>query len=155
MSHDVWELIFVIVAALGLLLQAFILLALYLAVRPVITVGKEIMELAKQPLRDAGEIVASSKEPVREIWGNITQVSRTVRAQTMNVDAFVTDAIERARFQVVRIDQATSGILEKLADTADKTTRVIALPIREVAALGKGVRKGLDTLFSHRPNSYR
>jgi len=50
----------------------------------------------------------------------------------------------------VRVDQMVSDLVTKVETTADVVQRNVLAPIQEISAVVKGVRSGLEFLFSRR-----
>jgi hypothetical protein len=62
----------------------------------------------------------------------------------------VADLVDKTRFQVSRVDRMVSDLVQKVETTADVVQRNVLAPIYEVSAVVKGVRSGLEFLFSRR-----
>jgi GTPase len=73
-----------------------------------------------------------------------------LRDRTNQVDRVVAEVVERTRLQIIRVDQVVSDLIQKVESTAEAIQRQIIAPIREVSAVVKGVRTGLEFLFSRR-----
>ena len=60
------------------------------------------------------------------------------------------ELLEKSRSQIVRVDQMVSDLVEKVETTADSVQKGVLGPVNEVSAVVKGVRAGLEFLFSRR-----
>ena len=58
--------------------------------------------------------------------------------------------LDKSRSQIVRVDRMVSELVEKVETTADAVQKGVLGPIQEVSAVVKGVRSGLEFLFSRR-----
>jgi phosphoenolpyruvate synthase/pyruvate phosphate dikinase len=60
------------------------------------------------------------------------------------------ELLERSRLQMIRVDRMVSDVVEKVETTADAVQRGVLGPIQEISAVVKGVRSGLEFLFTRR-----
>ncbi len=60
------------------------------------------------------------------------------------------ELLEKSRSQIVRVDRMVSELVEKVETTADSVQKGVLGPIQEVSAVVKGVRSGLEFLFTRR-----
>jgi phosphoenolpyruvate synthase/pyruvate phosphate dikinase len=94
--------------------------------------------------------VSNAREPLRTITTNLAEISKMLRERTSDVDALVAEFVDKSRAQVVRVDQMVSDLVEKVETTSDAVQRGVLVPIQEVSAVVKGMRAGLEFLFSRR-----
>lgn len=154
MAHETVLTVFVIIAAVAIVVQALLLLGVYLAIRSIHREVQGVRADVKQRLdpltQSVTEILANSREPVRTITANLAEISQMLRDRTSHVDALVADLVDKSRLQIVRVDQMVSDLVQKVETTADVVQRNVLAPIHEVSALIKGLRSGLEFLFSRR-----
>ena len=60
------------------------------------------------------------------------------------------ELLDKSRSQIVRVDRMVSELVEKVETTADAVQKGVLGPIQEVSAVVKGVRSGLEFLFTRR-----
>lgn len=154
MAHDTVLMWFVIVAALAIVMQALVMLGIYRAISDIRHEVEGIRADVKQRLdpliQSVSEILANSREPVRTIAANLAEMSRILRDRTSHVDSLVEELLEKTRLQVIRVDQFLAEALRKVEVTTDAMQRSVLAPIQEFAAVIKGLRSGLEFLFSRR-----
>ena len=143
-----------ILVALAVLMQAGAMVGIWLAIRKIPGQIEGVRANVKQRLdpltQSVTEIVNNSREPLRTITANLAEISQMLRNRTSNVDALVAELVDKSRLQIVRVDQMVSELVTKVETTADAVQRGVLAPIQEVSALIKGVRSGLEFLFSRR-----
>ena len=143
-----------ILVALAFLMQAWALMGIWLAIRKIPGQIEGVRADVKQRLdpltQSVTEIVNNSREPLRTITSNLAEISQMLRNRTSNVDALLAELVEKSRLQIIRVDQMVSDLVTKVETTADAIQRGALAPIQEVSALIKGVRSGLEFLFSRR-----
>jgi hypothetical protein len=158
MQHDTLLTVFVIVAAVAIVMQMLVMAGIYFALRDLRRDLDGIQAATKQRLDVLSlrvtEFVSVSREPVRNIAANLADISRTLRERTTQLDGVLADFLERSRLQIIRIDQLVSGLVDKAESTAGAVESVVekkvVAPVQEVAAVIAGVRKGLEFLFARR-----
>src|SRR5690242_2692953 len=158
MVHETLLLIFIIIAAAGLVLQGLAMFGLYKVVErmqgDVSSLRAEVSSRI-HPLADSlVAIVADSRDPLRSITADLAEVARFLRERTGTVDAVIDDVLDRFRLQVIRVDQTITDVLEKVDRTTTAVQRNIIAPVSEASALVKGVQAGLDFFFSRRRETY-
>jgi hypothetical protein len=143
-----------ILVAIAVLMQAGAMLGIWLAIRKVPGQIQSVRSDIKQRLdplaQSALEIVNNSREPLRIIAVNLAEISRIVRDRTSTADEVAAELLDKSREQIVRVDRMVSELVEKVETTADSVQKGVLGPIQEVSAVVKGVRSGLEFLFSRR-----
>ncbi len=160
MDHDTLIAVFVVIAAIAIVIQAAILLGFYLIARRIHNQVSGICREAKQNMdrvvAAAMEIITSSRDPLKAVTANVVEMSRIVRERTGLLDEAVGDWTEKIRQHVQRIDQLVSTFIEQADHTASTFQRSILGPLQEVGAIFKGVQSGIDFFFSrHQPSTAR
>lgn len=154
MAHETLLTIFIIIAAAAIVLQAFSMFGLYMAIRRIqgevagirADVNRRIDPLAES----LTEIVANSRDPLRSITADLAELARVLRERTGSVDDVLDDLLDRFRLQVIRVDQTITDVLEKVDKTTSTVQRNIIAPVSEASAVLKGVQAGLDFFLSRR-----
>jgi hypothetical protein len=144
----------IILVAIAVLMQAGAMLGIWLAIRKVPGQIESVRSDVKQRLdpltQSALEIVNNSREPLRTISANLAEISTILRNRTTNADEVAAELLDKSRAQIVRVDRMVSELVEKVETTADAVQKGVLGPIQEVSAVVKGVRSGLEFLFSRR-----
>ena len=143
-----------ILVAIAVLMQAGAMLGIWLAVRKVpgqiegvrADVKQRIDPLAQSVL----EVVNNSREPLQTISKNLVEISTMLRNRTSNADQVAADLLDKSRTQIARVDNMVTDLVEKVETTADAVQKGVLVPVAEVSAVIKGVRSGLEFLFSRR-----
>jgi ABC-type transporter Mla subunit MlaD len=143
-----------ILVALAVLMQAGAMIGIWLAVRKIPGQVEAVRTDVKQrldPLAQAvTEIVSNAREPLRTITTNLADISKMLRERTTDVDGLVAELVDKSRAQVIRVDQMVSDLVKKVETTSEAVERGVLAPIQEVSAVIKGMRAGLEFLFSRR-----
>lgn len=159
MAHETLLTIFIIIAAVAIMLQAFAMLGLYIAIRRIqgeVTGIRADVSRRIDPLAQSlTEIVSNSQEPLRSITADLAEVARVLRERTGTVDEVLDDLLNRFRLQVIRVDQTITDVLERVDKTTATVQRNIIGPVSEASAILKGVQAGLDFFLSRRGQGRR
>jgi len=143
-----------VLVAIAVLMQAGAMLGIWLAIRKVPEQVEGVRSDVKQRLdpltQSALEIINNSREPLRTITANVAEISQILRDRTSTADQVAAELLEKSRSQIVRVDRMVSELVEKVETTAETVQKGVLAPIQEVSAVVKGVRSGLEFLFSRR-----
>ena len=143
-----------ILVAIAVLMQAGAMLGIWLAIRKVPgqieSVRSDVKNRIDPLAQSVLEIVNNSREPLQTISANLAEISTILRDRTSSADRVAADLLDRSRTQIVRVDRMVSELVEKVETTADAVQKGVLGPISEVSAVVKGVRSGLEFLFSRR-----
>jgi len=157
MAHETLLIAVLILVAVAVFMQALAMLGIRATVAKLPGQIENIRADVNQRLdpihRSVTEILTDTREPVHNITHNLAEISRILRERTGQVDLVVEDLVDKTRLQIVRVDQMVSDLVEKVENTSETVQRSFLLPIQEVTAVMKGVRAGLDLLFSRRRES--
>jgi len=144
--------LFVALTGIAVLLQAGVLLAMYLAMRKS---SQNLEELAADvktkvmpTIVQAQEMISELRPKVKTIVENLAETTTTLRSEVKRVDATVNDVIDRARLQVIRGDELLSRTLDRVEQTSDIVHKTVVSPVRQISGLVQGITVGLEFLFS-------
>jgi hypothetical protein len=144
------ELVFTIVTGLGVLMQAGVLLAMFLGLREthkkIHALTEKIEEHVLPLMHNSRGLMQDLTPQVKQIASNLVDVSNTLKTQTENVKTVVEDVTERTRKQTARADGMVTGALNTLAHAGAAVERGISAPLRQVSGVLNGLRAGIDTL---------
>jgi hypothetical protein len=143
--------IFVGVTAAAVVIQAGILVALYVAVRKSSSRMEELATEVKTkvlPTADTAQAMLVELRPkIDTIATNVSEATTVVRGQIERLDATVSDAVDRTRLQVIRADELLSRTMDRIEETTDVVHRTVVSPVRQLSGLVQGVTAGLEFLL--------
>ena len=159
--------LFIAVTAFAVLLQALIMVALYLAVRKSAARMEALATEVKSKALPTMETVQSTMETVQDILVelrpkidvmsvNFSESSTLVRNQLGRIDATLTDALDRTRLQVIRADELLNRTMDRVEETSDAVHKTVISPLRQVNGLLAAISTGVDVFLGqkrrHRKN---
>lgn len=146
--------LFILLTGIAVMLQAGVLLAMYLTMRKS---GERMEALASEiktkvlPAVEQGQEVLNELRPrLQVIAENLEETTTTLRSQVKRVDATVNDAVDRARLQVIRADELLSRTLDRVEQTSDMVHKTVISPVRQLSGLMQGITVALEFLLSRR-----
>jgi hypothetical protein len=146
--------VFIALTGAAVMLQAGVLLAMYLALRKsserMETLATEI-KVKAIPTMELVQLVLTEVHPkLQVIAENLEETTTLMRSQVQRVDATVTDVVDRARLQVIRADELLSRTLDRVEQTSDMVHNTVISPVRQVSGLMQGITAGIEFLLGNR-----
>lgn len=149
--------IFIAVTSAAVVLQAGILVAMYLAVRQTTArteaLANELRSKVLPTVEMAQSMLADLRPKVEGIVNNLSESSVMARNQMARLDATMSDLLDRARLQVIRADELVGHALDRVEETGDLVNKTVVSPVRQVSGLLQGLTAGLEFFFSGRRRS--
>jgi hypothetical protein len=146
--------IFVALTAVAILIQAGILVALYVAMRQTSArleaLASEFRSKALPTLETAQIMLTELRPQVNQIVGNLNQSTTLVKSQMARLEATVNDVIDRTRLQVIRADEMVSKTMDRVEETTDLVHNTVVSPIRQLTGLMHGLSVGLEFLVGQK-----
>lgn len=146
--------VFVALTGIAVLLQAGVLLAMYIAMRKSTQQFEQLTNDVKTKMMPtvelAQEMITALRPKVETIVDNMAETTTTLRSEVRRMDATVNDVIDRARLQVIRADELMSRTLDRVEQTSDIVHKTVVSPVRQISGLVQGITVGLEFLFASR-----
>jgi tetrahydromethanopterin S-methyltransferase subunit F len=146
--------VFIALTGAAVVLQALILLALYLAVRKsaarMETLAVEVKTKALPSLETVQTLLTDLRPKLELIAHNLMETSMTVRSQVERADATVNDVLDRGRLQIIRADELLSRTLDRVEETSEMVHKTVISPVRQLSGLMQGITAGVDFLLGSR-----
>jgi chromatin segregation and condensation protein Rec8/ScpA/Scc1 (kleisin family) len=146
--------IFIAVTSAAVVVQACVLLAMYLTMRKTSAKFEALAEEVRTKVLPTAEIAYSMlvelRPKVESLIADVSESTAMVRTQLGRLDATVSDVVDRARLQVIRADDMLSRTLDRVEQTTDMVHSSVISPIRHVAGMIQGLTAGLEYLVGGR-----
>jgi len=151
---ETWVAVFVIVAAVAIVLQATILVAMFFQMRRTMERMERFtsdLESRLSPILARVQILLEDTQPkISEMVADAAHVVYLARAQAQKLDRVFTEASDLLRWQLVRADRILTGALETVEDAGSKFSHNVWKPMQRVSAIVQGIKVGIDLLRSRR-----
>lgn len=146
------QLIFAGVAALALLLQAIVLLAIFFGIRKAIAALREDFEdlrTSVTPFVKEAHVVFKRVAPkIEETTADVAALTHTLRAQSEELKVASAEIIEKARRQADRVDLMTTDVLNAADRAGAFVNHAVTKPMRQLNGIVASIKAVVDTLRS-------
>lgn len=143
--------LFVAFTGAAVLLQALVLLAMYVALRKssqgMQALADDVKTKVMPTVVEAQQLLTLLRPKVEVIVDNLEETTTVMRAEIKRIDATVNDVVDRARLQVIRADELLSRTLDRVEQTSDMVHKTVVSPVRQLSGLMQGITVGLEFLF--------
>jgi methyl-accepting chemotaxis protein len=151
--------IFVAITSAAVVIQAGILVAMFLALRKTSSKVEGLAEDFRTKILPTAEIVhdmlSDFRPKLETTMSNVADTSTLLRAQIERLDATISDVMDRTRLQIIRADDLVTKTMDRVEDATDTVHRHVVSPIRKISGIIQGLTVGLDFLMGpkHRKSS--
>ncbi|HKC01295.1 MAG TPA: hypothetical protein VKD23_21100 [Terriglobales bacterium] len=146
--------IFIAVTTFAVVVQAGILVGLYLAVRNstarMEVLATEVKSKALPAMETVQSMLVELRPRIDVISSNLAESSDLMRNQLGRLDATVTDALDRARLQVIRADELLNRTMDKVEETSEVVHKTVISPLRQVSGLMAAISTGVDVFLGQK-----
>jgi len=143
-----WMPFFVIVTATAVVLQAIVLIALFLQLRRTAArVEETIADLNARitPILSRVQLMVEDTAPrIAGIIADASELTRMARSQAQKVDRILSETLERLRMQLIHVDQVLTGAMETVEEAGSRLRETVWGPIVKTTALIRGIQAGLE-----------
>jgi hypothetical protein len=143
-----WMPYVVVVTAAAVVLQAAILVALFVQVRRTAAAMERTFEdinVRLGPVISRLQLLVEDVSPrISGIVSDASDLTRLARGQAQKLDRVVSEALERLRLQLVHLDQMLTGAMEIVEDTGTRLKQTMWAPVVQATAVVRGIQTGLE-----------
>lgn len=151
---DTWLKVFVAVTSGAVLLQAGIMVALYLAVRKstakMESLATELKTKALPTMDTVQNFLVEARPKIDSLTTNVSESSTLVRNQLARFDATLTDVLDRTRLQVIRADELLNRTMDRVEETSEVVHKTVISPLRQVNGLMTAISTGVEVFLGHK-----
>lgn len=159
MNNETLLMIFVAITGVAVLLQAAILLGIFLAVRKSLTsINEKVEELrvaALPALSDAKDLMGRVGPKLDSVATDMAALAHGLRAQSVALEVSATEILERVRRQTSRIDAMITGVLDSIDRAGGFVSHAVSVPVRQMSALAAAAKAIFGTLRTGTPAAAR
>ena len=149
-----WLPFFVIVTAVAIVLQAIMLVALFVQLRRTAArVEETISDLNTRmtPIISRLQILVDDISPrISGLVADASELTHLARSQAQKVDRILTETMERLRLQLIHVDQILTGGMEAVEEAGSRLRETIWGPVLKASAMIRGIQSGLEFLRAAR-----
>jgi hypothetical protein len=146
--------IFIAVTTFAVVVQAGILVGLYLAVRKstakMEALATEVSAKALPTMDTVQNMLVELRPKIDVLATNVSESSNLVRNQLGRIDATLTDALDRTRLQVIRADELLNRTMDKVEETSEIVHKTVVSPLRQVNGLMAAISTGVEVFLGQK-----
>ncbi|HYZ84112.1 MAG TPA: hypothetical protein VE621_06900 [Bryobacteraceae bacterium] len=139
--------VFVMVSAVALCVQLFLLLAIAKTARTMQEQTAAILPQAKSILAKAEATINDSRGHVVDVTRKASEILDLAKAQMLKIDSVVTDASSRAKVQLEKMEMVVDDTVSRVHQTVTVVNSGVIRPIRELQGVAAGVRTAVQYLL--------
>ncbi len=159
LNNETLMLAFVALTGIALSAQAVILLAIFLSVRKAAKGVKEDIDDLRAsilPVVDSTRTVIARLAPkVEAATNDISEMVRTLREKSYEVDESVSEILERLHRQSARLDGMLSGALDTVDRAGEYVAEAVSGPVRQISAVLASIKAIVGALRAPSPAARR
>jgi len=144
------ELAFIAVAALALILQTIFVIVLVStiskAARSTLDELENLRSSVMPIIYNTREVVARVAPRIEEAADELAALTRSLRAQTGDVQLAATEIIGRAQRVAGRVDEMASTVLDSVERAAEFVTGTVAKPVRQASGILASIKAIVESL---------
>ncbi len=158
--------VFVIVAALALIIQAGFLFGMYRAsramkanvdrltpkVETLLPKLEALLPKAEALLETSRQTLEDSRRQIAEITSKTSDILETTKKQVHRIDELLEDATARARIQMDRAELVLDDAMVRAQKTVALVQSGVLKPVQQIQAVAAGLRVAMAFLTRGRPN---
>ncbi|MFZ3340329.1 MAG: hypothetical protein WA213_05570 [Terriglobales bacterium] len=152
--NDTYLTVFIAVTAGAVLLQAMILVALYVSVRKstarMDALATELKEKAIPTMETVQSFIVEVRPKIETISGNVSDSTTLIKNQLERLDATLTDVMDRTRLQVIRADELLSRTMDKVEETSEIVHKTVVSPLRQVSGVMNAIYTGVEVFLGNK-----
>ncbi len=146
--------IFIAVTTFAVVVQAGIMVGLYLAVRKstakMEALATEVKSKALPTIETVQNLLVEMRPKIEVMTANFSESSTLVRNQLGRIDATLTDALDRTRLQVIRADELLNRTMDKVEETSEIVHKTVISPLRQVNGLMAAISTGVEVFLGQK-----
>jgi hypothetical protein len=146
--------IFTAATTFAVVIQAGILVGLYLAVRKstarMEALATEFKSKALPTIETVQTMLVDLRPKIESVSANVSETSMVVRNQINRLDATLTDVLDRTRLQVIRADELLNRTMDRVEETSDAVHKTVLSPLRQINGFVSAVSTGVEVFFGQR-----
>jgi len=145
---------FIAVTTFAVVVQAGIMIGLYLAVRKstakMEALATAVTSKALPTMETVQSLLVELRPKIEILSTNVAESSTLVRNQLGRIDATLTDALDRTRLQVIRADELLNRTMDKVEDTTEFVHKTVVSPLRQVNGLMAAISTGVEVFLGQK-----
>ena len=146
--------LFIAVTTFAVVVQAGILVGLYLSLRKssakIEVLASEVLNSALPAMETVLGMMVELRPKIEVMSTNFAESSDLLRNQLGRLDATLTDALDRTRLQVIRADELLNRTMDRVEETSEVVHKTVLSPLRQVNGLMSAISTGVEVFLGQK-----
>src|SRR5712671_648519 len=146
--------VFIGLTAVAVVVQAGILVALYIAVRKTTArmeaLATEVTAKTLPTLETAQSMLIELRPKIETLASNAAESTTILRVQLGRLDATLSDVLDRTRLQVIRADELLNRTMDKVEDASEVVHKTVVSPLKHVSGFVNAISTGVEVLLGQK-----
>ena len=148
--------IFTAVTAIAVLIQAGVLLGMFIVMRKAMVKVMRVVDEALPAISASKELLEDIGPKLKTATANLTEVSETVRHEAKYVSETVDEVLAKVNTQLNRVDRIVTSTFDAVDHVTGSVEGALSSSGRRFSGVINGVKTGVEVFFgSKRRSSYR
>jgi enamine deaminase RidA (YjgF/YER057c/UK114 family) len=149
--------IFIGTVAAAIFVQCLAFLGMHRSLREV---SRQVDRVSQDLVKSLGSISSQTEqvlisikevaEKTQTLQENVMATSSIVHKRVVDLDAFLRDATDVARLQIIRMQEVVDTVSGRIESAAVALHRGVLAPVTEVGAISRGIKVGLNVFLRRR-----
>jgi hypothetical protein len=145
---------FIALTAFAVVIQAGILVGLYLSVRKssakMEALATEVKDKVLPTLTTVQGMLVELRPKIEAVATNLQESTSIMRGQLGRMDATFSDVLDRARLQVIRADELLNRTMDRVEETSEVVHKTVVSPLRQVSGLMNAISTGVEVFLGQK-----
>jgi peptide subunit release factor 1 (eRF1) len=145
---------FIALTAFAVVIQAGILVGLYLSVRKTSAkmeaLATEVRDKVLPTVATAHSMLVELRPKIEAVAANVSESTSIIRTQLGRMDATLNDVLDRTRLQVIRADELLNRTMDRVEETSEVVHKTVVSPLRQVSGLMSAISTGVEVFLGQK-----
>jgi hypothetical protein len=159
LDNQTIQLALVVAIALAIVLQAIVLLALFLVIRKAARSIREDLEDLRSSIApiiyNTRDLLTRLTPKIEETTSDLAVLTHNLRMQLVDVQTAADEIVERVRRQASRLDTMLSNLLDAVERASAFMADAVAKPMRQISAILASAKAVIESLRTADPAAVR
>jgi methyl-accepting chemotaxis protein len=155
MNNETLLLFFVAFTGLAVLLQAIILLALFLSIRKTARSMQEEIESLRNAIAPTAtnlkDFLSRVGPRMESLTSDLADVAHDLRSQSKEVQASLNEVLDRVHRQTSRMDAMLTNMMDGVERAGGFVVDAVSLPVRQLSAIAASAKAVIGALRAKNP----
>jgi methyl-accepting chemotaxis protein len=156
-DSQIIQLVIIGVAALAVVMQAVVLIAILFALKKAATAMhediKELRESVTPILSNSRDFLTRVAPKIESTTNDVAEIVHTIREQSVALDSTLTEILARTQRQSTRVDGMVTTALDSVDKVGEFVAQAVSKPVRQISALVASARAVVQSLSETAPHS--